>query len=116
IKGNYNDTDEFIKNKEDVIQSNNTLDEGTLAFIQWLSSDKKRSFDNHITVKQFIHNDYALLQDNTSSTDVLVRLQNAVPFCKYCKTDDCIHVGFTICLEQMHSRGESIDSSDNSDD
>jgi hypothetical protein len=38
-----------------------------------------------------------------------VRLQNAIPFCKYCKTDDCIHVGFTICLEQMHSRGDIID-------
>src|SRR5687768_8692856 len=26
---NYNEHDEFIKNKEEVIQSNNTLDEGT---------------------------------------------------------------------------------------
>jgi hypothetical protein len=82
--------------------------------MQWLSSDKKKSLDNHIIVKKFVHNDCALLFDNTYSRDVLVRLQNAIPFCKYCKTDDCIHVGFTICLEQMHSRGETIDSNENS--
>lgn len=110
---NYNDNNKRIKDKEDIIQSNNTLDEGTHAFIKWLSSDKKKSFDNHIIVKQFVHSDYALLQDNSSSIDVLVRLQNSIPFCKYCKTDDCLHVGFTICLEQIHSRGETIESSDN---
>jgi hypothetical protein len=72
--------------------------------------------DISISVKKFVHNDYALLFDNTYSTNVLVRLQNAIPFCKYCKTDDCVHVGFTICLEQMHSRGENIDSDENAND
>jgi hypothetical protein len=84
--------------------------------MQWLSSEKKKCLDNPVIVKEFVHNDYALLHDNKSSTDVLVKLQNAIPFCKYCKTDDCIHVGFTICLEQMHSRGDIIDSSENSND
>ena len=30
--------------------------------------------------------------------------------CQYCKADDCAHVGFTICLEQLHGRGETLES------
>ena len=28
----------------------------------------------------------------------------------HCKADDCAHVGFTICLEQLHGRGETLES------
>ena len=36
--------------------------------------------------------------------------KDGVPICQYCKADDCAHVGFTICLDQLHGRGETLES------
>jgi len=34
------------------------------------------------------------------------------PFCRYCNSDDCGHVGFTIYLDELHGPGETIESID----
>jgi hypothetical protein len=89
----------------------NTLDEGTLAFIHWLNSNHKSStIENPIIVKHFENYKHTTLWDNSILREVDVETKDGVPFCKYCKTDDCAHVGFTICLEQLHGRGETLES------
>ncbi|HKG40779.1 MAG TPA: hypothetical protein VKA98_01450, partial [Nitrososphaeraceae archaeon] len=39
----------------------NSLDEGTTAFMQWLSSEDKLSTNNPIILKEFVNNKYAIL-------------------------------------------------------
>jgi hypothetical protein len=86
-----------------------TLDQGTEAFMQWLGSDDKMSTSNHpIILKQYEHNKYAVLYDNTLGYDVTVETHDGVPFCKTCNTDDCGHVGFTILLDQKYENDGSI--------
>lgn len=93
-----------------VIKSN-TLDEGTLAFIHWLNSKHKNStIENPIIVKDFQNDKCTVLWDSTISAEVHVETKEGVPICQYCKADDCAHVGFTICLEQLHGRGETLES------
>ncbi|MGH9952371.1 MAG: hypothetical protein ACRD5J_12135, partial [Nitrososphaeraceae archaeon] len=36
--------------------------------------------------------------------------REGVPICQYCNADDCAHVGFTICLEQLHGRDKTLES------
>jgi hypothetical protein len=86
-----------------------TLDQGTEAFMQWLGSDDKMSASsNPIILKQFVHNKYTTLYDNTLGQDVIVETHDGVPFCKTCNTDDCGHIGFTILLEQKYENDGSI--------
>ena len=86
-----------------------TLDQGTEAFMQWLGSDDKMSASsNPIILKQFVHNKYTTLYDNTLGHDVIVETHDGVPFCKSCNADDCGHVGFTILLEQKYENDGSI--------
>ena len=86
-----------------------TLDRGTEAFMQWLGSDDKMSASsNPIILKQFVHNRYTILYDNTVGHDVTVETHDGVPFCKSCNADDCGHVGFTILLEQKYENDGSI--------
>jgi hypothetical protein len=96
--------------KEFVIKSN-TLDEGTMAFIHWLNSTHKKStIENPIVVKSFENDKCTVLLDRDKQTEVHVDTKDGVPICQYCKADDCAHVGFTICLEQLHGRGQTLDS------
>ena len=86
-----------------------TLDQGTNAFMQWLSSeDKKSTANNPIILKEFVSNKYALLYDSTISKEVIVETHDGVPRCKSCDTDDCGHVAFTICLEQKYDNDGTI--------
>ena len=39
----------------------NSLDQGTIAFMQWLSSEDKQSTNNPIILKEFVNNKYAIL-------------------------------------------------------
>jgi len=82
----------------------NSLDEGTTAFMQWLSSEDKKSTNNPIILKKFVNNKYAILYDNNLADDVIVETHDGIPQCKSCHTDDCAHVGFTICIEQKYDR------------
>jgi hypothetical protein len=86
-----------------------TLDQGTEAFMQWLRSDDKMSASsNPIILRQFVHNRYTILYDNTVGHDVIVETHDGVPFCKSCNADDCGHVGFIILLEQKYENDGSI--------
>jgi hypothetical protein len=86
-----------------------TLDQGTGAFMQWLSSDDKMSASNNpIILKQFVHYKYTVLYDNTINSDVMVETHDGVPFCKSCNTVYCGHVGFTILLEQKFENDGSV--------
>ena len=96
--------------KEFVIKSN-TLDEGTMAFIHWLNSTHKKStIENPIVVKSFENDKCTVLLDRDKQAEVYVDTKDGVPMCQYCKADDCAHVGFTICLEQLHGRGQTLES------
>jgi hypothetical protein len=89
----------------------NTLDEGTIAFIHWLNSTHKKSTtENPFVVKEFQNDKCTVLWDSSVQLEVHVDTKDGVPLCKYCNTDDCAHVGFTICLEQLHGRGETLES------
>jgi hypothetical protein len=89
----------------------NTLDEGTMAFIHWLSSTHKRSTtENLFVVKDFQNDRCTILWDSSAQAEVHVDTKEGVPICQYCGVDDCAHVGFTICLEQLHGRGETLES------
>ncbi len=89
----------------------NTLDEGTMAFIHWLNSAHKKSpIENPFVVKDFQNDKCTVLWDSSVQEEVHVDTKDGVPICQYCKADDCAHVGFTICLEQLHGRGETLES------
>jgi hypothetical protein len=89
----------------------NTLDEGTIAFIHWLNSTHKKStIENPFIVRDFQNDKCTVLWDSSVQAEVHVDTKEGVPVCQYCKADDCAHVGFTICLEQLHGRGETLES------
>lgn len=89
----------------------NTLDEGTIAFIHWLKSTHKRSStENIFVVKDFQNDMCTILWDSSAQAEVRIDTKEGVPICQYCGVDDCAHVGFTICLEQLHGRGETLES------
>ena len=89
----------------------NTLDEGTMAFIHWLNSiHKKSTIENPFVVKDFQNDKCTVLWDRSLRAEVHIDTKDGVPICQYCKADDCAHVGFTICLDQLHGRGETLES------
>src|SRR5918911_3013367 len=90
------------------IMKSNTLDEGTMAFMQWLNSKQKYSssnIDNNndtiinpIILKQFCKGKYAVLVDSVIGDtplpkEIIVEIKDGVPLCSYCKSNDCAHVG-----------------------
>ena len=86
-----------------------TLDEGIFAFMHWLNSEHKNSLssdDNPMVLLKFINDKQTILYDTNLHANVDVEINKGVPYCKYCKEDDCAHVGFAIEVEQLfgHSR------------
>jgi hypothetical protein len=94
-----------------------SLDEGTFAFMHWMNSENKKSItsDNPIVLLKFVNDRHTILYDTDLHSEVDVQINEGVPYCKYCKLDDCSHVGFAVCLEELygHRRGrgkeETID-------
>jgi hypothetical protein len=88
-----------------------TLDEGTFAFMHWLNSEDKRSLssntDNPIVLLKFINDKHTILYDTNLHTEVDVEINEGIPYCKYCKEDDCAHVGFAICVELSYGHRRS---------
>jgi hypothetical protein len=80
-----------------------TIEDGTEAFMQWMGSSDKKSLksDNPIVLIKFINDVLTVLYDTSLSKKVEVKLSSGIPYCNYCKSDDCAHVGFTICVEQL---------------
>jgi hypothetical protein len=80
-----------------------TIDDGTEAFMQWMGSSDKKSHtsDNPIVLTKFVNDVHTVLYDTSLSKEIDVKLTGGIPYCNYCKSDECAHVGFTICLEQL---------------
>ena len=80
-----------------------TIEDGTEAFMQWMGSFDKKSLSsgNPIVLVKFINDVSTILYDTILSNNIEVKLTGGVPYCKHCKSDNCAHVGFTICLEQL---------------
>jgi hypothetical protein len=94
-----------------------SLDEGTFAFMCWMNSENKKSItsDNPIVLLTFVNDKHTILYDTDLHSEVDVQINEGVPYCRYCKLDDCSHVGFAVCVEELygHRRGrgreETID-------
>jgi hypothetical protein len=86
-----------------------SLDEGTFAFMHWMNSEDKKSItsDNPIILLKFVNDKHTILYDTDLDSEVDVQINEGVPYCKYCKLDDCSHVGFAVCVEELygHRRG-----------
>ena len=86
-----------------------SLDEGTFAFMCWMNSDNKKAItsDNPIVLLKFVNDKHTILYDTDLHSEVDVQIDKGVPYCKHCKSDDCSHVGFAVCVEQLygHRRG-----------
>ena len=87
-----------------------SLDEGTFAFMCWMNSDNKKSItsDNPIVLLKFVNDKHTILYDTDLHSEVDVQINEGVPYCRYCKLDDCSHVGFAVCVEELygHRRGK----------
>jgi len=95
----------LLKSRSALIARNNNADEGIIAFGLWLNEGENRNSSTvPLTLKVFHQDKMVLLHDNILEKDVVVRIADGVPFCNECKTDDCLHVGFAICAEQMKRR------------
>jgi hypothetical protein len=91
-------------NKEEIHNKCESLDEGTFAFMHWMSSADKKSLtsDNPIVLVKFVNDKHTILYDTDIQSEIYIEIDNGVPYCKHCKADDCSHVGFAICVEQFY--------------
>jgi hypothetical protein len=85
---------------------NNSLDEGVITFGLWLNGVDKKSPAIPIRMKEFTEGRRAVLQDNLLQKEVIVNIVEGIPFCNECRSDDCAHVGFAICAEQLTNRSK----------
>jgi hypothetical protein len=80
------------------------LDDGEFAFMEWLNSEDKTSSKNHMVLKKFERDNECIIHDNTLKLDIVVTINDGVPFCVSCQDDSCAHVGFTVCIMQLCER------------
>lgn len=85
---------------------NNNLDEGVTTFGLWLNAEDKKSLTTPIIMKEFAEGRRVVLQDNLLQKEVIVIIVEGIPFCNECKSNDCAHVGFAICAEQLTNRSK----------
>ncbi len=85
---------------------NNNLDEGVITFGLWLNAENKKSLAIPIMMKEFAEGRRAVLQDNVLQKQVIVNIVEGIPFCNECRSNDCAHVGFVICAEQLTNRSK----------
>jgi hypothetical protein len=83
---------------------NNTLDEGVITFGLWLNAEDKKSLAIPIVLKEFTEGRRVVLQDNILQRKVIVNIVEGIPFCNECRSNDCAHVGFAICAEQLTNK------------
>ena len=111
--GNNKNDNNDNKNKHKIHNKCESLDEGTFAFMHWMSSGDKKSLtsDNPIVLMKFVNDKHTILYDTDLQSEIYIVIENGVPYCKYCKSDDCSHVGFAIGVEQFygHRRGSGIE-------
>ena len=85
---------------------NNNLDEGVATFGLWLNAEDKKSLTTPIIMKEFAEGRRVVLQDNLLQKEVTVNIVEGIPFCDECRSNDCAHVGFAICAEQMTNKSK----------
>ncbi len=108
-----------MSNKDKIRHNNNlhygmerceSLDEGTFAFLNWMNCksflDKNYKKNPPLLLKNidFPYIKLVKIFDRCLKKDIFVGIIDGVPLCKNCVTDDCSHVGFTICLLQLIER------------
>jgi hypothetical protein len=49
-------------------------------------------------------------------SEVDVQINEGVPYCKYCKLDDCSYVGFAVCVEELYGHRRGIGREETVDD
>ena len=52
---------------------------------------------------QFINGKQALIYDTFIEKNIIMEIKEGDPFYNNCKLNDCAHVGFTICLQQLYN-------------
>jgi hypothetical protein len=72
--------------------------------MKWLMAKDTKQGDSLIIVKDFFEKKYVVLFDKSVLQNILVDYTTCVPWCLSCKTDDCGHIGFAICLKQYCDR------------
>jgi hypothetical protein len=84
--------------------------------MKWMNSTDKKSLSsgNPIVLIKFINDKHTIVYDTIMSQEVDVKLTDGIPFCNFCKSDDCAHIGFAICIEQLygHRRGAKEETAD----
>jgi hypothetical protein len=99
-------------NDKKIQRRSNTLDEGFDTFGKWLYlKDSNQRWDNKFVLKQFVTCSHGVLQDNTAGIgiDVVIDITDGIPVCRNCRSYDCAHVGFTICVNQMNTHNGFMD-------
>ena len=51
--------------------------------------------------EKFKEDKRVVLRDNILQKGIIVDIVEGIPFCNQCRSNDCAHVGFAICAEQM---------------
>ncbi len=87
--------------KSMIIGRNNSVYEGKIAYGLWLNAEDKRAPTLPIMMKEFKEDKKVVLQDNILQKGIIVDIVEGIPFCNQCRSNDCAHVGFAICAEQM---------------
>jgi hypothetical protein len=84
----------------------NTLDEGVIAFGEWLMSAEDLSARcGPLSLRKIANDDEILLFDTMLNQEVIVKMVGGVPMCSACLNDtECMHIGFSICVAQMNRR------------
>ncbi len=95
-----------ITNKASSGIRNNNLDEGVTTFGLWLNAEDEKSLATPITMKEFVEGRRVVLQDNMLQKEVIVNIVEGIPFCNECRSNDCAHVGFAVCAEQLNLRSK----------
>jgi hypothetical protein len=97
-RDNNNNSKQAIHNKCE------SLGEGTFAFMHWMNSDNKKSIasGNPIILLKFVNYKHTILYDTDLHIEGDVEINEGVPYCRHCKLDDCSHVGFAVCVEELY--------------
>ena len=115
VSNNGENNKEPPDGKSDTVKCE-TLEDGTEAFMKWMNSPDKKSLSsaNPIVLIKFTNDKHTIVYDTIMSHEVDIEVTDGIPFCNFCKSDDCAHVGFAICIEQLygHRRGEKEETVD----
>lgn len=106
------DTDKTNTSSQQVKKSEKceSLDEGTFAFLNWMNCESYNKEDFEINPPLILEHidlpnpSLVKFYDRYLGIIVLVDIIDSIPRCKKCRSDDCSHVGFTICLLQLIER------------